>query len=73
SFTTPALRIIEDSLSVYSTTGFEPMYLAYGSDETTNLLNISSEDEFKLYPNPATDISQLVFKTEKTAELFRLS
>ncbi|HNR19377.1 MAG TPA: T9SS type A sorting domain-containing protein, partial [Bacteroidia bacterium] len=69
SFTTPALRIIEDSLSVYSTTGFEPMYLAYGGDETTNLLNISSEDEFKLYPNPATDISQLVFQTENSGTL----
>jgi hypothetical protein len=70
SFTTPALlRAIEDSLDEISYAEFEPMYLSNSNDEVTNLFNSVTTDEFKLIPNPATDISQLIFKTEKSGSV----
>ena len=65
SFNTPALRATEDSLAVFNASAFEPMYLANdGEDETTNLFNLFTSEVFSLSPNPATAITQLVYKTE---------
>lgn len=64
NFTTPALRVTPDSTAI-SNMAFEPMYLSTGSeDEISTLFNNAPVEEFKLSPNPAAELTKLLYRTE---------